>query len=522
MVVVGRVDGARGEPVRDRRHLPGARRPGGAPAAPRAAGRGAGAARHARGRDARRGLRGDAERTRAADRRARPARGDLGQRHGGAGVSEVELVALVCCDLGGIVRGRSLAADELAAHIAGGVGWVPANHALTPLGPLAEPNPFGSTGDLRLLPDAATRVRLDQEADPFELLLCDIVEIDGRPWECCPRRFLREALDALEQRARRTAAGELRARVRAARGAAGGAALLAGGAAARQPVPGACDGRPAGGGRGARALPGRVLRPTSSRSRWRRRRASREPTAASCSRRWCARSPAGKARRASFLPLLGPTDAGNGAHIHLNLIDEEGASLLYDASAPAGLSERGRRVRGRDPAPRGRALRADRRQPRLLPAARAPPLGGGRGGPGAAEPGSAAADPAAGDARGRRAGDADAARVPGGGRHRQPLPGARRDPAGGARRRARGAPGDRRCWRWTPRRSQGEQAERFGVGALPSSLEEALAELESDELARSWFPPLLYDAYVSLKRAELAAVAELDLAERCRLYGNAY
>ena len=122
-------------------------------------------------------------------------------------MSEVELVALVCCDLGGIVRGRSLPADELAAHIAGGVGWVPANHALTPLGPLAEPNPFGSTGDLRLLPDAATRVRLDRESDPFELVLCDIVEIDGQPWECCPRRFLREALDALEQ--------ELGARLRA-------------------------------------------------------------------------------------------------------------------------------------------------------------------------------------------------------------------------------------------------------------------------------------------------------------------
>ena len=73
-----------------------------------------------------------------------------------------------------------------------------------------------------------------------------------------------------------------------------------------------------------------------------------------------------------------------------------------------------------------------------------------------------------------------------------------------------------------PTTLQGGEAERFGVGALPSSLEEALDELESDELVRSWFPPLLYDAYVSLKRGELAAVAELDLAERCRLYGNAY
>ena len=66
------------------------------------------------------------------------------------------------------------------------------------------------------------------------------------------------------------------------------------------------------------------------------------------------------------------------------------------------------------------------------------------------------------------------------------------------------------------------ETERFGVGALPRSLEEALAELARDEDVRGWLSPLLYDAYVSLKRAELAAVAELDLAERCQRYAAAY
>jgi glutamine synthetase len=110
------------------------------------------------------------------------------------GVSETELVALVCCDLSAIVRGRSVPASELEAHLAAGVGWTPANHALTPLGPLAEPNPFGPTGDLRLLPDPDTHVRVEADAQtgegsPLELVLCDIVETDGKPWECCPRRF---------------------------------------------------------------------------------------------------------------------------------------------------------------------------------------------------------------------------------------------------------------------------------------------------------------------------------------------
>ena len=46
-------------------------------------------------------------------------------------------------------------------------------------------------------------------------------------------------------------------------------------------------------------------------------------------------------------------------------------------------------------------------------------------------------------------------------------------------------------------------AERFGVGALPASLADALEALAGDETARGWLAPLLYDAYVAVKRAEL-------------------
>jgi glutamine synthetase len=65
-------------------------------------------------------------------------------------------------------------------------------------------------------------------------------------------------------------------------------------------------------------------------------------------------------------------------------------------------------------------------------------------------------------------------------------------------------------------------AERYGVGALPGSLADALAALAGDEVARAWFPPLLYDAYVSVKRAEVDAAAEVDLAELCERYAAIY
>ena len=72
-----------------------------------------------------------------------------------------ELVTFLHSDISGLNRGRSVPLAELESRLVSGVGWVPADQALTPFGPIAEPNPWGSTGDLRLLPDRDTEVRVD-------------------------------------------------------------------------------------------------------------------------------------------------------------------------------------------------------------------------------------------------------------------------------------------------------------------------------------------------------------------------
>jgi glutamine synthetase len=112
-----------------------------------------------------------------------------------------ELVGFLHCDLSGLNRGRSVPASELESRLEGGVGWVPADQVLMPFGPIAEPNPWGSTGDLRLLPDAATEARVDlwDEVSPLHFFLCDAANTDGSPWDSCPRTFLKDALARLEQ-----------------------------------------------------------------------------------------------------------------------------------------------------------------------------------------------------------------------------------------------------------------------------------------------------------------------------------
>ena len=57
---------------------------------------------------------------------------------------------------------------------------------------------------------------------------------------------------------------------------------------------------------------------------------------------------------------------------------------------------------------------------------------------------------------------------------------------------------------------------------LPRSLDAALAALESDAVARSWYPEPLLATYLSVKRAELAQATGLDAAAVCELVTRAY
>jgi glutamine synthetase len=111
------------------------------------------------------------------------------------------LVSFVTTDYAGITRGRSIAASAYAPGQHKTVGWVPANMSLTPFDLIADPNPWGSAGDLRLLPDddAHFRFSIDGSATPLDIIMSDIVELDGTPWVCCPRSFLKQALADLRR-----------------------------------------------------------------------------------------------------------------------------------------------------------------------------------------------------------------------------------------------------------------------------------------------------------------------------------
>jgi glutamine synthetase len=437
-------------------------------------------------------------------------------------VSPTDLVALVCCDLGSIVRGRSLFASELSERLGGGVGWVPANHSLTPLGSLAEPNPFGSIGDLRLLPDIETRVRVEAggSESALEFVLCDIVETDGQPWECCPRRFLSEALDELEAelgaRLLSSFEHEFQLLVDAP------AALPFSLEAQRRAEPFA--GQAMGALLEAGAQPERFLPEFAAHQ-------FEIPVAAAEGLAGADRSVVVKevvrevARRhglrASFAPLLDPAWPGNGVHIHLNLLDAGGSPLLYDPARPACLSELGA----------GFAAGVLRHARALSALTAASPTSGARLVPHRWSAGAvclaqrnreallripplvtlAGADPALQLRLEYRGADATAnPYLALGAIIRAGLDGLRAElPAPPILDR-------------DPADLDDAAAARYRVGGLPASLEDSLQALAENQTVRAWMTPLLYDAYVGVKRAELEAVAELDVRETCRRYAAVY
>lgn len=110
------------------------------------------------------------------------------------------LAAIVTTDLAAITRGRSVAASRLDKIAATGVGWLQANLSLTPFNSIADPNPWGSSRDLRLIPDLAARFRtsLTGAATPFDMVVGNLAELDGSPWLGCTRTMLIEALADLK------------------------------------------------------------------------------------------------------------------------------------------------------------------------------------------------------------------------------------------------------------------------------------------------------------------------------------
>ena len=251
-----------------------------------------------------------------------------------------EPLIMVCtCEIAGRVRGKGFPASALKSRLLKGVGWVPTNTMISCFGPIYA-TPFGTTDDLMLVPDPATEVNVDfGDGSPAEhFFLGDIRHLDGTPWSCCPRDFLRRGLDALKAEAgvdlvsafehefvytgveeMPGAAYSLDAFRR--QGIFAEALIAALRSAGTEPDSFMAE-------YGARQYE-ITVDPADGIAAADRAVILREITRATAHR---------LGHRAIFAPILDPEGVGNGVHIHFSFRDAGGNPALYDAAAPLNLS----------------------------------------------------------------------------------------------------------------------------------------------------------------------------------------
>jgi glutamine synthetase len=250
-----------------------------------------------------------------------------------------ELIFVATCDISGHVRGKGFPACELPARRDKGIGWTGSNLMMSPQGPIWD-TPFGTAGDLMIVPDPMAEVRVDfADGSAIEhFFLGDIRATDGTPWECCSRDFLRRAVADLEAAAglRLVAAFEQEFVYSGTDDRPGDAYAL--GAFRRQ---GGFGETFIAALREAGPVPDSFLAEYGPRQFEVTVAPQPAPTAADHAviTREMARATAFRlGHRVSFSPKPAPDAVGSGVHIHMSLWDETGRPVTYAADEPMELS----------------------------------------------------------------------------------------------------------------------------------------------------------------------------------------
>jgi len=249
------------------------------------------------------------------------------------------LVVACCSDIAGKVRGKAFPAEQFPKRLARGIGWTPTNVQITCFDTISE-SPYGALGDLVLIPDPDTRVDIDYRdgLPPERLVLGDIKHMDGRPWECCLRTILKDALARLHEGFGMTlvSAFEHEFHFKSAQNLPGSAYSYQGVRAQR-----------IFGESLMRALRAAGIAPDTFMHEFGRdqyevtigpQRGVRGADHAVLVRE-ITRATAERGDQAvSFTPLREPNEVGNGVHVHMSFVNDEGDPTTYDPHSPTGLS----------------------------------------------------------------------------------------------------------------------------------------------------------------------------------------
>ena len=432
-----------------------------------------------------------------------------------------ELVLACTSDIAGRLRGKAFPATQMDKRLRRGIGWTPTNVQITCFDNIAD-SPFGSLGDLVLIPDPDAVLRIEADGGPVATtMLGDIRHTDGRPWELCTRSILRAALERLKSVAGLSLRGAFEHEFQICdQPARPGSAFSASDFRAWRPFAESVVATMRDNG----LEPDTILREFGPAQF----EVTMDPAAniAIADRAVFVREviQSGAERlghRASFAPIRDPASVGNGVHVHLGLVDEAGCPASHDPegrhelSRPAAQFVAG--ILAHLPSLTAISAPSAVSYLRLVPHRWSAAFNnlGYRDREAAVRicPVSELSDVSRGDQFHFEFRAADAAASP------HLLLAALVH--AGTQGIEDGLDVPEATEEDLSLLATSELRQR-GLKRLPQSLDEALEQFAGDARVKGWFPPGFADVYVKHKRGELAVVHELDDLSRCRAYGEVY
>lgn len=112
---------------------------------------------------------------------------------------QIRLVRFIFCDLANIIRGKNSHIGTLADRLESGIGIVKGSMAVNMHDQLQLETGFGATGEVRIVPDLTTLKILPYVPNTAQLI-CDLVELDRKPWSMCPRSALKRQIARAAER----------------------------------------------------------------------------------------------------------------------------------------------------------------------------------------------------------------------------------------------------------------------------------------------------------------------------------
>lgn len=107
--------------------------------------------------------------------------------------NNIELVRIVFVNNSGVPRGRVVDSEKLPGVLEDGANVTQAMQSFNALDRLAPDGQYGPAGEVRVVPDTDTFTELPYD-DRTAIMLADLHDLDGNPWDAGPRARLGEYL----------------------------------------------------------------------------------------------------------------------------------------------------------------------------------------------------------------------------------------------------------------------------------------------------------------------------------------